>query len=390
MLNDLEQRPSPPPVHIRFGASGNALDYAGEGWAGQSPSFCWSLGHQSTISFPRPREPRNCRLSFRAWPLFLPGVLERQRVTVFVNQRFVGYFAFDTPAERTAYVDVPWDMIDGLLTTTVMFRFPDATSPKELGVSEDRQTLAMAFAEIALGGADAAAPADWMAAEAALPAEVRAVVEQQASKSALFRRFESLGHDCEFGIVQKAFEIHSLGLLRYAAISADGVAALLEGGLAQAGQRENLWIDPESDGEMVVHDRLCDFKMHTFNVRGIGLDEAAIIDREARRLPRIARKLQEDIEEADKIFVFVDPGSSGPAVARMVAALRSHADNTLLWVRKATPDHPPGLVVAADPGLILAFVPDRPPRVPGPGFADPDLECWATVCERALACRDAR
>ena len=364
---------------IRFGVPGDAVEHLGEGWAIPNQDFTWSLGRQSTITFPRLRFQRDCRLTFRAWPLYVPGVLEQQRVVVLVNYRLAGVFAFTEPAERTASLLVPWQMIDGRIMTTITFQFPDARSPKDLGISEDGQTLALAFKNLNVGIADEAAPPDALSPDAELPSDLRELVDREAERTALFRRFESLGHDCEFGMVQRALDIHSLGLLRCAGISADAVATLLQAGLRHVGKRDSLEVEITPDGEMLLYDRASGFVLHTFNYRGHGLEEGALIDREVRRLPRIARKLEEDVEDGKKIFIFKDPADSGPAVARIVTALRTRADNTLLWVRKATPDHPAGLVVPACPGLLLGFVPERPPR------DDPDIDCWATVCERAIA-----
>ena len=377
-----------PWLAIRFGVCGNAADYASEGWAAPNETFTWSLGGQSAVSFPTPREQRNTRLSFRAWPLFVPGLLEQQRVLVMVNQRFAGLVTFTGPEERLVVIDLPWQMLSGLVVTTIMFQFLDARSPASLGQSADIQTLGMAFVEICLGDQDGQPEAGALLPQSELPPELQALAEESRARAALFRRFESLGHDCEFGMVQRAFDIHTVGLLKFGAISPDSVARLLEGGLDRIGRRENIFIETAGDGEMLVYDRDAGFMTHSFNYAGAHLGEAALIEREMKRLPRVARKLDEDIESGEKVFVFVDPGNNDTFVARIHAALRSKSANTLLWVRKASTKRPPGLVVPSVPGLLLGFVPERPPRIPGPGFADPDLDCWTTVCEQAAAYHD--
>ncbi len=391
LLADLEGTHPETWIDLQFCQGGNATEFVSEGWAGPNETFTWTLGYQSSISVPTPKEQRNFRLTIRALPFIVPKHVEHQRLVVMINQRFAGYFVLSSPDEQTLILDLPWQMLSGRIVTTFAFQMPDATSPAEAGLSGDTQTLGVAFAALTICDQSSYLPNNAVFPILDLPIDLRQTLERQKTSNALFRKFESLGYDCEFGLVQQAYDIHALGLLRFAAVSADAVADLLEGGLDRVGARENITTEISADSEMYVVDRTCGLRMHSFNVVDKGLTESALIEREAKRLPRIARKLREDIETGDKIFIFLDPVESHSAVERMVAALRKAGPNELLWIRKPSSDYPAGSVVRARPGLLLGFLSGRYERAKGSGFGEPDLEVWTAVCERALTlCSERR
>ena len=79
------------------------------------------------------------------------------------------------------------------------------------------------------------------------------------------------------------------------------------------------------------------------------------MSRELRRLPFLARKLVEDLENAEKLFVFQAAELAGPGTAEpLLQALRRYGDNTLLLVM-ADPARA-GEVELTAPGLMLGCV----------------------------------
>jgi hypothetical protein len=64
---------------------------------------------------------------------------------------------------------------------------------------------------------------------------------------ALFRRFESLGMTCEFGLVQRQLGLEPLGLLRFASITPDNLIALLNSDLAGVADAADAFFIPKPD-----------------------------------------------------------------------------------------------------------------------------------------------
>ena len=70
------------------------------------------------------------------------GPLGEQRVEVLVNGQKVDYWVLSERCEKEIVLPaLPKE--DALYTLT--FRFPDAASPKELGINEDGRVLGLAF-----------------------------------------------------------------------------------------------------------------------------------------------------------------------------------------------------------------------------------------------------
>src|SRR5580700_6786475 len=59
----------------------------------------------------------------------------------------------------------------------------------------------------------------------------------------LLQLFESLGENCDLGVVQRAVGLEPFGLFRFAACKAAAVAALLRARFLPLGEPEDLWLD---------------------------------------------------------------------------------------------------------------------------------------------------
>jgi len=104
-----------------------------------------------------------------------------------------------------------------------------------------------------------------------------------------------------------------------------------------------------------------------------------------RRMQFLARKLVEDLEQGNKIFVYrlTDRNLSEAELDRLHAAMRVYGDNTLLYVRYETAEHPNGTVELDKPGLIVGYI-DRFRLSPADEIAAvPPTESWLTICQNA-------
>lgn len=79
----------------------------------------------------------------------------------------------------------------------------------------------------------------------------------------LVLRFEGLGDNCEFGLVQRHFGAEPLGLLRWTGITPAHLANALESGFAGVGTEDQTGLDLAGN-EYVTEDRRFGMRMHTF------------------------------------------------------------------------------------------------------------------------------
>lgn len=132
----------------------------------------------------------------------------------------------------------------------------------------------------------------------------------EADPGDLFMRFESLGGDCLFGIVQRHFGANPLGLLRFTATSAADLVSALAGRLDGIGEPANTEISV-GNGQYLTIDRQYRMTMLTF----VKSEDVTDIDRQTekflKRLRFLRDKLLEDLEAGEKTFVYTG-GASVP------------------------------------------------------------------------------
>lgn len=199
--------------------------------------------------------------------------------------------------------------------------------------------------------------------------------------AALFRNFESLGDNCEFGFVHHHFNpTNTSSLLRWAGTDLDRLVHGLETGFAGVGdpaQTRIIW----SEREYSLHDPRF-FTTHTFHQQQAPTPEreAELLRRGCAALRLLRRLLLRDIAEGRRIFVHksASPAFDEPAMHRLHAALRRHGPAGLLCVRPPRPGEVAGTVSRLAPGLMLGRI-DRFVMAEGP------YDLWHSLCRQALA-----
>jgi tetratricopeptide (TPR) repeat protein len=204
-------------------------------------------------------------------------------------------------------------------------------------------------------------------------------------------QFESLGGQmlgCEFGIFQRDCGAEPVGLLSWADMPCQGLIAALESRFDGIGTEPNTELVRSSiDGGRAAYctrDRRGFMLMWTF----IGEDEVPFDRIHAsvcRRLQFLARKLIEDLERGDRVFVYrvTDRTLTEAELARLHAAMRSYGDNTLLYVRYQDAGHPNGSVELAGPGLMLGYIDRFKVSPSGEVSASLPTASWLTLCRNA-------
>ena len=141
---------------------------------------------------------------------------------------------------------------------------------------------------------------------------------------ALLSGFQSLGDDCEFGLVQRRYGAEHLALLRWVTLSPEMLATLLDRRLEGFGDPDRTEIYPAPWGELMAHDLTYGIRMHSF-VQAGGVDLARFKLNHCRRMAFLKAKLIEDLALGEKLFVFnrrrTDDRCGGGRVAGEPAAV---------------------------------------------------------------------
>jgi len=195
----------------------------------------------------------------------------------------------------------------------------------------------------------------------------------------LLQLFESLGENCDLGVVQRAVGLEPFGLFRFAACDAPGVAALLRDRFEPLGEPGDLWLDVVgAEREYWLKSKSSRFEAHTN--RYADRDAATVVlQGEIEKMRYLTAHLLQDLSQGRKLCVF--KGQSDLATIREVAvALQAHGPNCLLWVNVADLEHAPGSVQRDSAGLLLGYVSrygtyDGAPSLP--------VEEWVAMCANA-------
>lgn len=174
--------------------------------------------------------------------------------------------------------------------------------------------------------------------------------------AAAFQRFEAIGSNCEFGIVQAlANPAAPVGLFRYVVFEhTDQMIQAIEAGLegmfepdayafAQVG-----WLDH------AVECKRFGFRFHT----GVPLDVTgtAVLEQHVEGLRALKSRFLALLASGEAVFAYRHPSECDePAMRRLLQAIRRHGPGRLLAVREDA-DRPFGSCVDAGDGLTLGSI----------------------------------
>lgn len=168
--------------------------------------------------------------------------------------------------------------------------------------------------------------------------------------------FESLGDNCEFGVVQRIAGVEPIGLLRWGGISIASLTKMLNNRLEQVGDPDFVHLRLNDRGKYSLRDPRY-FAMHTFIDEG-HMPEPALRDLLIRRVVFLRNKLISDLTDGEKIFVYK---SRKPQTLKEVIALhdaaRIYGRIRLLYVQKEIMPELNADIVKVRGGLVCASLP---------------------------------
>jgi hypothetical protein len=367
-----------------FGAAGNAGACQIDGWSQPEDGFAWSIGARSRTRFAAAPGQGALVLDITVTPLLFPPSLTAQRVQVLVNDAV----AIDDVLDGAATLAVTLsEHVSGDIVVTLCH--PDAAIPAQLGMNGDTRKLGLMVQRMRLFRVPrqpAFLPrtlAPFMPDECAGPADaVRA--RTGLALPDLLSQFESLGHNCEFGLLQRRFGAEPLGLLRFGGVQPAHLLAGLASAFAGIGDAAGMEVMTgiiDGREEYLVRDGRYGVELHT-NQFGGDVTTEELIAKMVPYLTFLQRIFAETLTEASRICVLHHPTIHNTARALpYLTQLQTHGPNTLLYIT-AHPTVPPGTIVQEQPYLLHGYTNRLPPMHEGDQV---NVAAWASLCVNAHA-----
>ncbi len=196
----------------------------------------------------------------------------------------------------------------------------------------------------------------------------------------LVSEFESLGDNCEFGLVQRFCGVEPLGLFRFSGSRLESLVRAFESNFEPIGSDEDLRLDVfYGDDEIQGCSRFYDDFIYHTEVAASTCDREALRTRELQKLRYLRRKLVDDLAAGEKIFVRKE-GDFGQA-EELFRVMRTLGPNNLLWVEGEERHFNAGDVETWKDGLYRGHVKRLAPANDAPSL---DLRGWLTLCLEAL------
>ena len=323
-------------LEILFGQTGNSSSYIGEGWADVEPAHRWTVGRRSSIRLELNDPGPDCILVIDALPWCDGHTLPVQTVMLAINDRLLATLHLSD--HRTLAFPLP----SGLPQTGGVwldFIHLNASTPRpDAGLDRNGAALGLLMTRLRVfrlpqssAGIETRDALPGKRDDGSLQHAVAAATGLAAA--ALAMRFESIGHNCEFGLVQRGLGAEPLGLLRFASVVThalvEGVMQRFQGVGHPAMTRVYLSEPPEP--EFKIHEQTY-YLWYSTGKTAAEAAEKTLHAEQCRRLVFLQRKFEEDLAEGGKIYVVTraEVLSYAEALA-LYCALALHGPNVLLW-----------------------------------------------------------
>lgn len=183
-----------------------------------------------------------------------------------------------------------------------------------------------------------------------VPATVERVEDE--TTRALMLGFESIGQDCEFGMVQRRYGAEPLALLRWNHMTLPNLLAALGARLDGVGDDEHTDLVVSDSGEYYLRDRRYGLVIHTFYYTH-QMTADALRPKMLIRVRFLKDRFLRDLADAEKVLVYTMRDPDIEAMRRLHQALRLHGPVPLLCV--VSREEAVGL---AEPGDIVRIEDD--------------------------------
>lgn len=207
---------------------------------------------------------------------------------------------------------------------------------------------------------------------------------RHTARREMFLQMESLGDNCEFGLVQRRFGAEPLGLFRWTVTSIRSLIDALDKDLEGVGLPANTELSLRAGDEYYTSDTRFGMRMHTF----IHLRQAepdALLGKLCRRLQYLRQKFLDDLAAGNqKLFVYKSLFGYQPGdIETLHRSLQRRGPNALLCVKRADDSHPDGTVEPVGDGLFIGYI--KRFNDEGGSWTQVEFDSWARISTRAHA-----
>lgn len=209
----------------------------------------------------------------------------------------------------------------------------------------------------------------------------RAMSSTVPAPADLMLQFENIGDNCEFGLVQRHFNVNPIGLLRFAGLGdPHRLIRFLDDDFGQFGEPGSLEVKIVGTEYFIV-DRVYGIAYHTFRDQ-LDASTAQVIRENEIKSGYLKLKFREDLEDGEKILVYkrVVTQELHEIIAVHAALNRFGTVNKLLWVTQTDGRHAPGDVEWVGDKLLKGYV----GTISLSNAHDFDPEIWLCLCRNAF------
>jgi hypothetical protein len=351
----------------------------GEGWAAPEPGFRWSTGQGATVTADIPSGHGDLFLELRLNPYHPPGQRLR-RLQITLNGHPIGTDSLEGSGTIAYAVSA---RINGP-QAHITLHHDAAPSPAATGPSTDTRALGFMLFALRFTRQPPRPRAD-ITALPPLPIPPDSTGQHRLlhaatglTPAALAERFESLGHNCEFGMFQRHLAAEPLGLLRFAGITLDDLLAAFDTDFEGLDTNLTVATHPTTGGkhEYLVQNQRLGLSLHTARTTD-SITEAEITAQYRAHLPVLANHLRSRMADGTHIHVFQRPGQLTQSQALPLwNRLQSRGPNALLYVDQ-DPNLPSGAVEQLGHGLFHGKLAAMAPH-DNVGLLD--LPGWLSLC----------
>ena len=362
------------PAAYTFGPKGTAASLLEHGWCRGEGDFNWTTDVLSEIDLPIPLLSGSHVLRIDVTPLVSGERRPAQDLNVVLDGVLIGHFTLNQPT--SLIIPLPRELTEGREIVPLRFIAPDSSRPCDLGLSGDKRLLGFAFRRLAVRPLPPHLSAiETLHAEQAAMWHPKAVSSRFLTEdsdslrdaistafgedaTALLRHFESLGDNCEFGIVQRKLSLEVFNLLRFGNAQIANLMVALTDDLVALNDAAAVTADLNQARrrEFVVSVPAYKLRWHTFMYEN-ETDRDSVLRANAVKLGYLRRKFYEGLRAGRKIYVIKrqQPLLLSQAVA-VLLELNRHGRATLLCVEPVPAGRQSGEVDLLMPGLMRGYI----------------------------------
>jgi hypothetical protein len=338
-----------------FGSGGNAVQIQLSGWSVTERLHTWCVGKRSTLAIENVVAPHGFFLEIDWNPFVAYPYRPDQGVSITVLDHRISPYRL-TERETAAFYCPPPAATDKKILIT--FEHLDTAKIADFVETTDPREVAIAFRQVRILPLDEPPPmrlSNMSAAKVTTAGGQITIPGPQGATSmelrGLLTQFEMLAGNCDLGLSMRALGFEQLSLLRFAGATTESAIRGLENDFEGIGEQLTTEIADNPIKEWMVRDGF-GLRFHTHQ-SSEAMTEAEILKRQRLHVQFLRRKFLEDLQLAEKIFVYADhlrPRTFESALA-LFLALNRRGKHRMLWVCPNLEEVAPGRVDELVPGL---------------------------------------